>query len=171
MIRETAALYLLVMAALAWRDGDRRQAVGWAAAVGLLALLLVAHAHGVAQVVRAGDPASPGWAGLLGPGLAVRAVWSSTAAAALPLAVAAPLIGLAWFGWTAWSDPLGGRAAAAIAAYALLLAVAGRLDTFYWGLMTAPITLIGFAFAPDGLRDLIASARDRRRITVKRVIL
>jgi hypothetical protein len=46
VIRETAALYLVVMATLAWRDGDRRQALAWSAALAVLSLLLAAHAQG-----------------------------------------------------------------------------------------------------------------------------
>ena len=57
------------------------------------------------------------------------------------------------------------------AGYAALLALFGRADTFYWGLMVAPTLLIGLAFAPDGVRDLIARAQDpRRKITVTRVV-
>ena len=133
VIRETAALYLLLMAALALRDGDRRQALAWGAALALVALLLAAHAVGVAQVVRPLDPASPGWAGLLGPGFVVRTAHASTALSLLPLALAAPLVGLALFGWTAWNSPVAVRVAATITAYAALLAIAGRIDTFYWG--------------------------------------
>ena len=45
-----------------------------------------------------------------------------------------------------------------------------RVDTFYWGLMVAPVILIGLAFSPDGLKDLIAAAFLRRRkITVTRL--
>ena len=40
----------------------------------------------------------------------------------------------------------------------------------YWGLMIAPAFLVGLAFAPDGVRDLLARARDRRRITVTRLV-
>lgn len=169
VIRETAVLYLLVMAALAWRDGDRRQALAWGGALAIVALLLVAHAQGVAQVVRPLDPASPGWAGLLGPGFVVRTVHASTGLSLLPLALAAPLVGLAWFGWTAWHSPVAVRVAATLLAYAALLATAGRLDTFYWGLLTAPVLLAGLVFAPDALRDLFAAALDRRRIVVRRV--
>ena len=170
VIRETAVLYLVVMTAAAWRAGDRRQAVAWAAALAVVALVLAAHAHAVAQVVRPPDPASPGWAGLLGPGYVVRAIRASTALAPLPLAIAAPAVGLALFGWTAWADPLAPRAAATAWAYAALLAVAGRLDTFYWALLVAPVLLMGLAFAPDGLRDLFAAALDRRRIIVRRSV-
>lgn len=169
LIRETAALYLLLMLAFAWRDGGRREAGGWALALAVLAVVVAAHAHAVAQVVRPLDPASPGWAGLLGPGFVVRAWHASTALVLLPLALAAPLVALALAGWSAWASPLGLRAAATLAAYALMLGIAGRLDTFYWGLLTAPVLLVGLAFAPDGLRDLVAGALDRRRIVVRRV--
>lgn len=169
VIRETAALYAIVMATLAWRAGSGREALAWAGALGLLALLLTAHAYAVAPVVRPLDPASPGWAGLLGPGFVVRTVHASTALSLVPLGLAAPVVGLALFGWTAWASPTAARAATVIAAYAVLLGVAGRFDTFYWGLLTAPVLLIGLAFAPDGVRDLVAGALDRRRIVVRRV--
>ncbi|MDB5696237.1 MAG: hypothetical protein JWN21_1780 [Sphingomonas bacterium] len=169
LIRETAALYLLVMLALAWRDGARREALGWVAALAALALVIAAHAWAVLQVVGPLDPASPGWAGLLGPGFVVRTWHASTALVLVPLAVAGPLIALALAGWTAWRDPIATRSAVTLAAYALLLGLAGRLDTFYWGLLTAPILLIGLAFVPDGLRDLFAAALDTRRIVVRRV--
>ncbi len=54
--------------------------------------------------------------------------------------------------------------------YAVLLSLFGRTDTFYWGLMIAPTILIGLAFVPDALRDLIAAALDRRRIIVTRMV-
>ena len=170
LVRETAALYLLVMLALACHDGGRREAAGWIAGLVVLAVVVGAHAHAVAQVIGPLDPASPGWSGLLGPGFAVRSWHSSTALTLVPLAVAGPLVALALAGWTAWADPLATRAAATLAAYAALLAVAGRPDTFYWGLLSAPVLLVGLAFAPDGLRDLGAALLDRRRITVRRIM-
>ena len=169
LIRETAALYLLVMAALAWRDGARRETFGWVVALAVFAVVLVAHAHAVGQVVTAADPASPGWAGLLGPGFAVRSWQAATALSLLPLLLAAPLVALALAGWTAWAEPVATRVAATLFAYAALLATAGRSDTFYWGLLGAPLLLLGLAFLPDGLRDLGAAVLDRRRIVVRRV--
>ena len=64
------------------------------------------------------------------------------------------------------------RALSTFAVYAVLLGMFGRADTFYWGLMVAPTLLIGLAFVPDGLRDLLsaAGAGRRRRITVTRVV-
>ena len=169
LIRETAALYLLLMGLLAWCNGYRREAVGWAAALGVFAVVLAFHAAAVAQVVRPLDPASPGWTGLMGPGFAARALAASTGLAALPLWLAALIVPLAVTGWAAWRDPLAVRTGATLAAYLLLLAAFARADNFYWVLLIAPVSLAGLVFAADGVRDLLAAALDRRRITVRRV--
>lgn len=167
LIRETAALYLLVMALFAWWEGARREALGWGAALLVFALVLAVHAHAVAGVTGPLDARSPGWAGLHGFGLFVKAVALSTALTLLPLALAAPLVALALFGWASWNDPLGLRAVTVFALYAAAIGVFARLDTFYWGLMVAPVLLAGLVFVPDGLRDLAAAALDRRRVRVQ----
>ncbi len=170
LIRETAGLYLLLMAVLAFAAGARREGLGWIVTGAILAGALALHAHAVAEVVRPLDPASPGWSGRLGFGFFVRTMTLSTALALAPMWLAAPLVGLALFGWAAWRDPLGLRVLVVLVAYAAVLSVFGRLDTFYWGLLVAPLLLVGLAFLPDGVRDLIAAAYDRRRITVKRIV-
>jgi len=170
LIRETAGLYLLLMAVLAFADGARREGAAWVVAGAILALVLAAHAHAVAGVVGPLDPVSPGWSGQLGFGFFVRTMTLSTALMIVPLWLAAPLVGLALFGWAAWRDVLGLRVLVVLAAYAAVLSVFGRVDTFYWGLLVAPLLLVGLVFVPDGLRDLIAAVGDRRRITVKRIV-
>lgn len=169
LIRETAALYVLMMAAFALASGARREAAGWTGALGVFALVIMAHAWAVSQVVTISDPASPGWSGLLGPGFFVRTMAVSTGFAALPLWLGAVLIGLALVGWASWRSPLAARVLAMLTAYAVLIALFGRADTFYWGLMAAPLLPLGLAFAPDGLRDVAAAAMDKRRITVTRL--
>ena len=170
LIRETAGLYLALMFALAWASGDRREAIGWGVAIAVLAAALALHAHAVGQVVRPLDPASPGWSGLLGFGFFVRTMTISTALGIAPLWLAAPMVGLTLFGWAAWRSELALRVLVTLSAYAAVLAIFGRTDTFYWGLLVAPTLLVGLAFAPDGLRDLVTAAMDRRRITVTRVV-
>ncbi len=168
LIRETAAVYVAIMAAAAWWEGARREAIGWAATVGVLAVVVALHAQAVGGVVGPLDPASPGWHGLLGPGFFVMALASATALRLAPLWLGAVLLALSFSGLAGWRDPLGVRLVALYAAYGILLSLFGRSDTFYWGLMVAPLCLIGLAFAPDALRDLCVRARDRRRITVTR---
>ena len=101
LIRETAGLYLVLMAILAIAGGERREATGWLVAGAILTLVLAAHAQAVAAVVRPLDPTSPGWSGQLGFGFFVRTMTLSTALALAPLWLAAPLVGLALFGWAA----------------------------------------------------------------------
>jgi len=169
LIRETAALYAGVMALAALVEGRRREVLGWVAAVAVLAVAVAAHAHAVAQVVRPDDMASPGWSGMLGFGFFVKTMTLATSLSTLPALVAAPLVGVALIGWAGWRDPLAVRALGVLAGYALLLAVFCRVDTYYWGLLAAPILPIGLVFAPDSLRDLWRGVRQRRRrITVTR---
>lgn len=170
LIRETAALYVGVMGAAALIEDERREALGWIIVAAVLAVAVLLHAHAVAAVVHPLDPASPGWAGMLGFGFFVRTMSISTALALAPLWLAGPLVALALVGWASWRDPLGLRVFATLAVYALLLSVFGRTDTFYWGLLVAPVLLVGLAFALDGVRDLITAALDSRRITVTRMV-
>lgn len=169
LVRETAALYVAIMAVIAFMEGNRREAYGWVATIGVFAIVVVLHAYAVSQVIRPLDPSSPGWSGMLGFGFFVQTMTVSTALSLAPTWLAALLIGFALFGWAAWSDPLALRALAIFSAYAVLLSLFGRVDTFYWGLMIAPTILVGLAFVPDAIRDLVGAARDTRKITVTRL--
>lgn len=169
LIRETALLYALIMAFFAWREGARREAIGWGVAIALFGVMLGVHAYAVAGVTGPLDPASAGWAGLQGFGLFVKSMTLATSLQLLPLWGGALVVGLALFGWTSWDDPVATRMVAILAGYALAISIFARLDTYYWGLMVAPVFLVGLVFVPDGLRDLFRQALDRRRITVTRV--
>jgi hypothetical protein len=169
LVRETAALFVLVMAGLALAEGQRREAIGWAVALGIFAVTLAAHAVAVHGVTGPLDAASPGWTGMHGFGLFVRAITLATALQLFPTALAALLTGLGLFGWASWRDPLALRAVATFSAYAAAIGLFARLDTFYWGLMIAPVFLVGLAFVPDGLRDLVLRALDRPRVRVQSI--
>ncbi|MBN8848434.1 MAG: hypothetical protein BGO24_14495 [Sphingomonas sp. 67-36] len=170
LIRETAALYLGLMFLLALADGERREALGWFIAATLLAVVVAFHAHAVAMVVRPLDTPSPGWLGMLGFGFFVKSLASTTALVVVPTAIAALLVTLSLFGWAAWRDPTGLRVLVTLTGYASLIGIFCRADTFYWVMLPAPLMLVGLAFVPYGLRDLIAAALDKRRITVTRVL-
>ncbi|MCW3849370.1 hypothetical protein OF829_19190 [Sphingomonas sp. LB-2] len=169
LIRETAALYVVLMAIFAWLEGERKEALGWGVALALFGAALGVHAWAVAGVTGPLDPMSPGWAGLQGFGLFVKSMTLATGLQLFPLAAGALLVGLALFGWAAWDDPLALRMVTILAAYAAAIGLFARLDTFYWGLMAAPVFLVGLVFVPDALRDLIRQSLDKRRITVTRV--
>lgn len=168
LIRETAALYVIVMAALALLTGERREMIGWGATLAVLAAAVAAHAAAVWQVTGPLDPASDGWAGFNGAWFFAMTLRHATVLEVFPFILGAPVIALALFGWTVPMHPLALRMATVLAAYGLLIACLARLNNFYWGMMVAPVILVGLAFVPDGLRDLGRAALDRRRTTVTR---
>jgi hypothetical protein len=170
MLSEMAALYLMTMLVFAIAERERRESLGWALALIVVVAVLAVHAHAVAEVVKPLDDTGVDWTGALGLGGFVSAAVSLTALAWLPLWLAAPIIGLATFGWATWRDPAAPRALVTIALTALLIAVIGREDTPHWALLVTPILLTGLVFVPDGLRDLVHAALDSRRITVRRII-
>ncbi|HWK35219.1 hypothetical protein [Sphingomonas sp.] len=169
LVRESAAVFVVVMAAMALLEGRRREALGWTGALLLFAVAVATHAHAVAQVTGPLDPAAAGWAGMPGFGLFLQAAAATTALRFLPLAIAAPLIVLALFGWACWRDALALRALAVFCAYALVLGLLAGPGDVAQGLLVAPMILVGLAFAPDGLRDLASALLDRRRVRVQRV--
>lgn len=168
LIRETAALYVLVMGLLALIEGRRREALGWAASLAVLAAAVVAHAAAVGRVTGPLDTMSDGWNGLNGIWFFAITLKHATILEVFPAGLILPAIALALFGWTVPRHPLALRMTLTLAAYGALIAIFARLNNFYWGLMVAPALLVGLVFVPDGLRDLVRSALDRRRITVTR---
>ena len=170
LIRETAALYAIVMALCALAGGHRREAMGWAVALALLGVAVTAHYVAWSAIILPNDPVGPGWSGLLGFGFFVKALTLTTALTVLPEWLAAPIIGFSLFGWLAWRDPAATRLLAVLSAYALLISLFCRTDTSYWVLLVAPVSLVGLAFIPDALRDLYVAALDSRRITVTRSV-
>jgi hypothetical protein len=169
LIRETAGFYAAAMGLLAFAEGRRREALGWAAGLAVLMVVLMFHAQAVAQVVGPLDPAASEAAGLHGFGFFVRASLTATALHLLPLSLAALLLALALFGWAMWDDPVALRVTVTLAVNAAAIAGFARADSFYWAFLVSPLLLVGLAFAPDGLRDLARTLLDRRRVRVQRI--
>lgn len=167
-VDEGAALYALLMAVLAYAEGARREAIGWAAALLLFVLLFVTHGVAVSGLSAQGSVTSliPGFGGY---GLFLQAITYTTAFALLPLPLGAVLIALALFGWASWRDATGLRVLATLAGYALLIALFAPRGAIHWGYLAAPLVPLGLAFAPDGLRDMAAALLDRRRVRVQRI--
>lgn len=163
VVREAAGVYLLVMLVFAVGSGARREALGWAAALGASALVAVTHWRAVRHVM---GPLTGGDAAGLG-GLAplIGASPFALSPAEAPLVVLA----LAAFGWIAWRADVGLRLVAVTAAVAGLALARPELGGD-WGYLVAAPLLAGLAFAPDAVRDLLRAAGAGRRITVTRVV-
>lgn len=166
LIRETAALVLVVLGGLALLERRRGEALAWAGALVVLALVLLLHAQAVATFTRPLDPVSEGWGDFGGFGFFAKAVAASSALGLAPVPLAAALVVLALAGWAAWDDPLALRVLAILATYGLVIATLARTDTYYWAFLIAPLLPIGLAFLPDALASLWARILDRRRITI-----
>ncbi len=155
IIRETALPYLLLMLAIACWQRKWRETLGWSGAILIFAVLLSVHAAAVAVVVRPDDLQSQGWDGLGGWPLYVSAMSAATPLTLLPNCVAQVAIPLCLFGWAGWKSDTGLRAFGLIMGYATLVMVFARPDTFYWGLLMAPLLLAGGVLAIPSLITLV----------------
>lgn len=168
LVDETAAVFGVVMAVCAWREGAVREGAGWGLALLGFVLVLTAHAWGVSHVVGPLDP-EPDWPAPGGLGGVLHALAAATALRMLSMPLALPLLVLAVFGWSAWRDPLAGRVLLSVVGYAAALVLLAGGDGLAWAVPLAPVLLVGLVFAPDGMRDLAAALLDRRRVRVQRI--
>jgi hypothetical protein len=158
LFREIAAPYLFVMGFAALAERRRAEAMGWAAAILLLALAMATHAYMVAQHVLPTDPASPGWARFGGWRFILSMAHDTGILSVLPLWTTAVILPLALLGWSARGDHFTDRVALMLLAFVLAFMLVGRPDNEYWGLMLAPLILAGLAFAPAAIMTLTRSA-------------
>ncbi|WP_314373150.1 hypothetical protein [Sphingomonas paucimobilis] len=167
ILTPVALLHALVMLALAWQSRARQEVIGWVIAIALFLLVLAAHAHALNAAVTAIDPAIGSVSAIPSPGELIAGIASAGALGFLPMILALPLGILAALGWAHWRLPVARRAGVTMAAYALAATLTGGAGFLT---MLSPLLFLGVVFAPDALRDLVAALRDRRRITVKRVV-
>jgi len=159
LLRELSLPLVIAFAGLALIERRWRVALGWAAALALFAFALFFHAHAVAAVALPTDLSSPGWSGRLGPGFALRSLAQTNAAIALPPVAVALVVTASLFALASLRADWALRAALMVAGYLALIALFARPDNFYWGIMAAPLSLVGLAFLPRALRDLAAAVR------------
>ena len=154
MIRELALPMILAMGGLALIEKHWREAAGWALVVVLFGIYMTIHAHSVAEVVLPTDPPSPGWSRMLGISFALKSIAKVTFGIRMADAVAAGLLILSLFGWASVKTGWALRVTILLAGYTTMLALFARPDTFYWGLLAAPLAFAGLAFVPNALSDL-----------------
>jgi hypothetical protein len=154
LLRELAAPYLIAMAALALKDGCRREAMGWFAGLLVFALALGAHAVAVGAVVTPNDPTSPSWLSVGGLGFVLQTASWNLLLSASPDWLGAALLPLALLGLAMRRDALGQRLALTVFGYTLAFLVVGRANNSYWGLMIAPLWPLGLYFAGPALLQL-----------------
>jgi hypothetical protein len=165
MVRELCIPYLVVMGVLALRDQRRREAAGWFGACGLFTAFYAWHAHEVASRLGGAGEASKGWADIAGWPFTVDAVSFASILQPLPYAVAAVLVPLALLGWASRTGSLATRVTVVLATFAGAFGIAARNDNAYWGLLVAALFVIGLAFVPSAVADLIRRPAVVRSLT------
>ena len=159
MIRELALPMIVAMGGLALLERRWREAASWALVVTLFGIYLTLHARWVSNVVLPSDLSSPGWDKMNGLQFALKSLAKVTFGIHLPDALAATLLVLSLFGWVSVKAGWALRVAILLAGYSAMLALFARSDTFYWGLIAAPLAFAGLAFLPKAFADLAKSAR------------
>jgi hypothetical protein len=157
-IREHALPFILLMSAMAFWRRDWKEGMAWTALALTFLAFLGVHLSIIAAQVLPSDPFGQGWLELRGLSGWISYVTLSSNLRFLPGFLAGPLIMLAMLGWAAWKSPAGQFGFLLYGGYGLLFMIAGRPDTYYWGVMVAPAIMVGLAFALPGLRALFAAA-------------
>lgn len=158
-IREHALPFIVLMAAMAGWRRDWKECAAWSALTVVFLACLAVHLHIISQFVLPSDREGQGWLALRGLGGWLSDIVLSSNLRFLPHWLAGPAVIVMMLGWAAWRSAAGTFGFLLYAGYGLAFMIAGRPDNFYWGAVIAPAMFIGIAFAPMGLRSLIARAR------------
>lgn len=154
---------LAAMGITALVDRARAEAAGWLVAILAASAVLVAHVHGIGDLLPEHEAAA-----LPVPPL-LTAIAQPTILGWLAAPLAAILAALALVGWGRSGEPAGPRLLLATL-FCWLLARAGLSpDPWAWAFVVAAPMPLGLAFAARDLPRLARAALDRRRITVTRV--
>lgn len=157
-IREHVLPYVLLMGAMAGWRGAWREAAAWGALVALFAVGYAWHLHLIALQTLPTDQVGPSWLAMRGLGGFLSNTVLSSNLRFLPHQIAGPLTILMIFGWASWRSSAGLTGLLLFSGYALLFAIAGRNDNFYWGAVITPVMALGLAFVPMGLGALVRGA-------------
>ena len=160
LIRELALPFVLLMGAFALWNRRWAEGAAWGGVVLLFGGILFWHYCQVILVTLPTDPVSPGWLSIGGWPTMMRAFRLTSALRVLPVPLGTIGVVLCIFGWLSWKSDAGWLGAIALLGYGLFFALLSRPNNFYWGLMMAPLLLLGLAFLPQAFADLARSWRD-----------
>lgn len=158
IVDPAALVTVAIMTMFALLDGSAREARGWLLAALVAGVVLGCHVWAIAAYGSWPNELS------LATGAAARLV--GTAFPGLSPWLATPALVLSAFGWGALSHPVGVRVLTLMAAGASFDGLLGLHAATLATILVAP----GVALAPGAVGDLTRAARDRRRITVTRIV-
>ena len=161
-VRELAAPYVVICVFLAWRDRRRTELWAWLGGLIAFGIYFAWHYLRVSAELGPGDIAYPqGWIQFGGIGFVLTTAAFNGLFIAEPLWVSAIVLPLCLLGLTAWRAPASRWVRWTVVSYLVLFAFVGKRFDDYWGALYTPLLMIGLAFVPAALRDLVASLRDR----------
>jgi hypothetical protein len=158
-IREFSLPFVLLMGAMAFWRGDRKEGLAWTGLALVFFAFLTVHLQLIAAQVLPSDPPSSSWLVMRGLSGWLSNVVLSSNIRSLPHWLAGPLVILMVFGWASWRSAAASFGTLLFLGYGLFFMFAGRGDNFYWGAMIAPAMFLGLAFVPEGFRSLWRAAR------------
>jgi hypothetical protein len=158
-VRELSLPYCLLAAALSWRQGRRREMLGWLA--GLASWALFFTLHGLA--VRSWTPADAlahreGWIQFGGLPFVISTVQMHACLILLPQWVTAIYFVAVLFGLAGWEGPMGQRVGLTVSLYLAAFSVVGHDFNQYWGELIVPLACFGAARSVGALGDLLRAA-------------
>jgi hypothetical protein len=161
-VRELSLPYCLLAAALAWRQGRRREVLGWAAGLAAWALLFALHAMAVRNWMPAHAIAHrEGWIQFGGLPFVISIMQMHVGLLLLPQWVAAIYFVAVLFGVAGWQGEMGQRLGLTVSLYVAAFSVVGHDFNQYWGELIVPLACFGAARSVAALADLLRAAARR----------
>jgi hypothetical protein len=159
-VRELAAPYIVICAAVAWRERRYRELAGWGIVLIAYAGYFTIHLAMIDGMIGSGDRADPqGWLQLGGLTSVLRTASFNGVLSLLPLPVTAIVLPLGLLGLLAWPGVAGLRVAATVIVYTVLFAFVGKPTNLYWGALYTPLLTLGLPWAVAAAADLWKRAR------------
>ena len=161
-VRELSLPYCLLAVVLAWRQGRRREMLGWLAGLAAWALYFGLHALAVQSWMPAGAQAHrEGWIQFGGLPFVISTMQMQACLVLLPQWVTAIYFVAVLFGLAGWQGPMAERMGLTVSLYVVAFSVVGHDFNQYWGELIVPLACFGAARSVGALGDLLRAAARR----------
>ena len=168
-LRELSLPFVCVMMVLAYREGQRREALLWFIGLLVFGTAFLFHWSIVSNLNTGDDRLLAGdWIVFGGWPFVLNTAQLNPLLIALPPWIAAILLPLALLGLARWRGVSGIRVAGTVGIYVLAFSIAGRSNNTAWGLMYAFVMPLGLLHAPYALRELWQQIEGKLHDTVTR---
>jgi hypothetical protein len=155
LLRELSLPFVCVMMLLAYREGQRREALFWFAGLLVFCGEFLLHWSIVGNLNTGDDRLLAGdWIVFGGWPFVLNTAQMNPFLIALPPWVAAILLPPSLLGLARWRSAPGSRVACTVSLYVLAFSIAGRSNNTAWGLMYAFVMPLGLLHVPGALREL-----------------